>query len=108
MKISVLLEATANDLFRKVDALDAMINDQSTTQGEKDNARVLKQKIEAKIAQEFPNATRPSKSSDSVTGMSKDEYDFWAGMSRAAKARQEKDELKKTILKNTKSLCAMN
>jgi hypothetical protein len=94
MKIKTLLEATAADLFRKMDALDAMINDPSTTQGEKDNARASKEKIAAKLAKDFPDAKRPPKSSNAQSGMSKDEYDFWSGMAKAAKASQEKEELK--------------
>lgn len=58
--LDIILEAneTADDLFRKLDSLNAMINDSATTEGEKANARSLKAKIEQKLKDKFPNATR--------------------------------------------------
>lgn len=99
MKISILLESTSDDLYRKIDALDAMIKDASTTPGEKENAAALKKKIEAKLAATFPDAKRPVKSkNDSATSYSSGfgSDDFWAGVAKAAKAASDLEDLKKT------------
>ena len=40
----MLAEETADDLYRKIDALDAVINDGAATDGEKENAKSLKAK----------------------------------------------------------------
>ncbi len=93
MKIITLLESTAEDLYRKMDALDAMIGDASTTQGEKDNAASLKKKIQAKLQKNFPNAVRKP-TAKKPAGMSQSEHDWYSGMAKAAKKAQEEDDLK--------------
>ena len=98
MKILTLLESTSDDLYRKIDALDAMIADKSTTSGEKENAAALKKKIEAKLAKMFPGAKRPAaKASSTSQGFSSGfgDNDFWAGMARAAQAAKDLEDLKK-------------
>ena len=45
MKIQNLFEVTADDIFRKLDGLNAMIKDPATTPNEKHNAAKLKQNI---------------------------------------------------------------
>lgn len=96
MKISILLESTSDDLYRKIDALDAMIKDTATTTGEKENAAALKQKIEAKLAKMFPGAKRPEKVKATDTSYSSGfgNNDFWAGMAKAAKDAQDLEDLK--------------
>lgn len=94
MKIITLLESTAEDLYRKIDALDAMIKDPSTTQGEKDNAASLKQKVQAKLQKNFPGAAR-QQTARTAMGMGQPEYDWYSDMARAAKKAQDEEELKK-------------
>lgn len=93
MKISILLETTANELYRKIDALDAMIKDPSTTQGEKDNAATLKQKLLARLQKEFPNSAR-NDDIHTALGMSKSEFDWYKGMAAAAKKEKDLNDLK--------------
>lgn len=57
--INIINEASSDDYFRKIEALDNMINDKAATAGEKENAKTLKAKIEQKLKAEFPNA-KPS------------------------------------------------
>jgi hypothetical protein len=81
--LNIINEATADDYFRKIDALDAMINDKATTPGEKSNAASLKAKVEKKLKDEFPNAQR-SAPKDKVHGygswddVMKDPWFQWA------------------------------
>ncbi len=63
MRVQQILEAVAEDYFRKIEALDAMMTDRATTANEKQSAANLKAKIEQKLAAEFPNAKRSPKSS---------------------------------------------
>lgn len=53
----MLSENTADDLFRKIAALNAVINDTAATDGEKLNAQSLKTRLEDKLKANFPNAT---------------------------------------------------
>lgn len=50
-------EDTAEDLQRKIASLDAMLNDKSTTPGEKTNAQTLKATLEKRLKTEFPDNT---------------------------------------------------
>jgi hypothetical protein len=51
----MLAEETADDLFRKITALDAVINDAAATDGEKDNARRLKDRLQQRLKSDYPN-----------------------------------------------------
>ena len=95
MRARELYEATAEDLFRKIDALDAMINDKAATQGEKDNATKLKANLEQKLKQEFPGAVKPT---PKPFGGRQTQYpdDWFSNMAKAAAAAQkQEDEWKK-------------
>jgi len=81
----LLSEETVDDLHRKIAAMNAMINDRASTDGEKENARSLKKKLELRLQTEFPNQ-QPSWISD----MSND----WFGqMAKAAAAEKEREDL---------------
>jgi hypothetical protein len=58
--VSILAEKTAADLFRKIDALDATINDRSITDGERAAATSFKDRLVQKLKTEFPGAQRPA------------------------------------------------
>lgn len=85
----------ADALYRKIDALDAMITDKSTTQGEKENAATLKKKIETKLTSLFPGARRPAPKAASASRSYANNNDFWTGMAKAAKDAQDLEDLKK-------------
>ena len=54
-----LAEETADDLYRKIAAFDAIISDNAATDGEKENAKSLKSKLLDKLKKEYPGA-KPS------------------------------------------------
>ena len=97
MKIATLLEVTAQDLFRKITGLDAMIDDPATTDSEKQNARNLKQRLQDRLSSEFPGAKR-SQTGTAGPAMHPQEYEFWTGMARAAQEMQDLADLKKNNL----------
>ena len=95
MKLFQLFESTSDDLFRKIDALDAVIADKAATDNEKSNAKSLKSKLEARLKNEFPNAKRPSKTTSSTSSYSRSgnwDANFWADMARAAAAHKDREE----------------
>lgn len=94
MQIVELLEATAADLFRKLDGLKAMIDDPATTAGEKTTASKLMSKLEARLASEFPGAKKPS--TNAPDPMISRDNEFWASVARGAQAEKELKDLKQT------------
>lgn len=56
---SLLAEATAEDLFRKLDAVNASLNDKVPTANEKTSLEKAKAKLEKRLRDEFPGTTRP-------------------------------------------------
>ena len=80
----MLAEETADDLFRKITALDAVINDAAATDGEKDNARRLKDRLQQRLKSDYPNE-RPQ--------WAKDFENSWLGqMARAASDYSEREK----------------
>lgn len=80
----MLAEETADDLYRKITALDAVINDAAATAGEKDNARSLKARLQQRLQTDYPG----EKSS-----LVKDLENSWFG--QMAKAEYERSEREK-------------
>jgi len=80
----ILTEETADDLYRKITALDAVINDAAATDGEKDNARRLKARLQQRLQTDYPG----EKSS-----VIKDLENSWLG--QMAKAEYERSEREK-------------
>ena len=109
MKIQILLETTSAELFRKIDALDRVINDAGASPGEKANAKTIKKRLEKTLAKNFPDAKRPEKGDESDTEYWKqmaqvykhgsqftDDPDikFWAGLAKSAGEYQALQDLK--------------
>lgn len=86
MKIIELVES-AEDLTRKIASLTAMLNDQSTTNNEKENAASLINKLTSRLKIEYPNYN-PHKMSD--------EYTWLDGLAKAASKFRDDDNLWKT------------
>ena len=83
----MLVEDTANDLFRKISALTAVINDAAATDGEKANARSLRTQLEDRLKAEFPNVQPPLPNAQSaMQSNQRDDFDnSWFGqMAKAA------------------------
>jgi hypothetical protein len=90
---SILAEKTAADLYRKIDALDATINDRATTDSEKSSAATLKARLVDKLKSEFPGAERPApQSSRSGGGQAAD--DWTAGFARGMDEYDEYQRVK--------------
>ena len=70
-------EETAEDVERKIVSLDRMINDHSTTEGEKNNARTLKATLENRLKTEFSDTWYNTEDyDDELTGFEKLEDDI--------------------------------
>lgn len=90
----LLAEATADDLFRKIDALDATINDRATTPNEKESAAGLKARLVGKLERDFPNAQRPApRAARQSSSPAAD--DWMSGMARGMDAYDEYERVKK-------------
>ena len=76
-------EETADDLYRKIDALDAVINDGAATDGEKENAKSLKAKLQARLQSDYPGQ-KP--------GWVDDLKNSWFGQMAKAAGEQEERE----------------
>jgi hypothetical protein len=58
--INILTEETADDLYRRIASLDAMMNDTATTPNEKESSANLKARLEKRLADKFPNSSDPN------------------------------------------------
>lgn len=95
MKLIQLFEATAADLYRKIDGLQAMIDDKTTTPGEKENAAASIKKLQARLDQEFPGQAKPQPKSADPYANYNPEDDWLYQMARAAREQQDLQDLKK-------------
>lgn len=85
----ILAEETADDLYRKIAALTAVINDAAATDGEKENARRLKDRLEQRLQTDYPN-----QKSSQITDLE----NSWLG--QMAKAVHDEEERKKYWAEN--------
>jgi hypothetical protein len=95
MKISTLLEASADDLFRKIDACQALINDKGAPDGEKESARRALQRLQDKLNQEFPGAVRsnkPKNNDDLNPFHGMDMSGFWGDIYASYEAHRKQQE----------------
>lgn len=91
---SLLAEETATDLFRKIDALDATVNDRATTDNEKASAAKLKDRLVAKLNKDFPNAVRPAPQQSRRSGSNAAANDWTAGFARGMDEYDEYQRVK--------------
>jgi len=59
---TILKEATAQEIIKKIQALTATINDGATTANEKQSATTIKSRLETKLQKEFPGTQVPAAS----------------------------------------------
>lgn len=89
---SILSEVTADDLFRKLDAINASLNDKVPTANEKENLQKAKDKIERRLKTEFPNAKPPVNKAGSLdqARAAKNQWDSTWGAAMDAHDKYEK------------------
>lgn len=90
MLINEIAVETPEVLQKRIEALQAMIDDQATTPGEKENAASLLQKVQAKLKANFPNYVPQPKTTSSTPYPS--QGDWFSNMADAYGKAMDKEE----------------